>query len=175
MPTAIHKFSQNQVIGTLEYELVNKTGDALLNHLNRPDIRQEINAVNQPGNSSHKVQSVFLDFAHGLGFQSEKKGLFSHYRTKGLRPDYFKRINDTGILLEVERGKTIMKNMDLLDFWKCHICEHANHLFLLVPQALSHNQESNHYNTFKMVVNRMEPFFAERNYTRVQSLFIFGY
>ncbi len=29
--------------------------------------------------------------------------------------------------------------MDLLDFWKCHLYEHADYLFLLVPQALRHN------------------------------------
>ncbi|MBT6851138.1 MAG: hypothetical protein HOA16_08075 [Opitutae bacterium] len=175
MPTSIHKFSQNQVIGTSEYELVNETGDALLTHLNRPDVRQAINAVNQPKVHSKEVQSVFLDFALELGFQSEKKGLFSHYSTKGLRPDYFKRITNTGILLEIERGKTTQNNMDLLDFWKCHICEHANHLFLLVPQSLTQNQDSKPTNEFKKVVNRMEPFFEERNYTRVRSLFVFGY
>ena len=29
--------------------------------------------------------------------------------------------------------------MDLLDFWKCHLCHHADYLFLMVPQALKHN------------------------------------
>ena len=32
--------------------------------------------------------------------------------------------------MEVERGKTTTNNMDLLDIYKCHICEEANHLFL---------------------------------------------
>ena len=36
--------------------------------------------------------------------------------------------------MEVERGKTVLNNMDLLDVWKCHICESANYLFLIVPQ-----------------------------------------
>ena len=43
---------------------------------------------------------------------------------------------DTGIILEVERGKTTINNMDLLDFWKCHICAHADYLFLMVPTEL---------------------------------------
>lgn len=42
----------------------------------------------------------------------------------------------SGIILEVERGKTLMNNMDLLDMWKCHICEHARYLFSIVPKAL---------------------------------------
>ena len=46
------------------------------------------------------------------------------------------RVGSSGILLEVERGKTTINNMDFLDFWKCHLCEHAHYLFLLVPQEL---------------------------------------
>ena len=46
---------------------------------------------------------------------------------------------DTGIILEVERGKTTINNMDLLDFWKCHICAHADYLFLMVPRELRQN------------------------------------
>jgi len=42
-----------------------------------------------------------------------------------LRPDYFLKLDDTGILLEVERGKTTINNMDLLDFWKCHLCRNT--------------------------------------------------
>ena len=49
-----------------------------------------------------------------------------------LRPDYYCALGETGILIEVERGKT---NMDILDFWKCHICDRAEYLFLIVPQA----------------------------------------
>ena len=53
-----------------------------------------------------------------------------------LRPDYYRPLETSGILLEVERGKTTTNNMDLLDFWKCHLCRHADYLFLMVPQAL---------------------------------------
>ena len=40
---------------------------------------------------------------NSLGFTSEKKGLFADYKVAGLRPDYFKKVGDSGILFEVER------------------------------------------------------------------------
>ena len=43
--------------------------------------------------------------------------------------------------MEVERGKTTTNNMDLLDIYKCHICEEANHLFLFVPIEVSHTKK----------------------------------
>ena len=104
-----------------------------------------------------------------------KKDCLRIIKTSGLRPDYYLKVENSGILLEVERGKTIMNNMDLLDLWKCHICKEADYLFLLVPSKLSHNSESNTYNTFKKVVDRVSPFFQENNYTNVKALFVFGY
>ena len=73
---------------------------------------------------------------------SEKQGLFATYNAPGLRPDYYREVPEhrTGIILEVERGKTTINNMDLLDLWKCHICAEAHHLFLLVPQVLRQNE-----------------------------------
>lgn len=73
-------------------------------------------AANQPGRSSGEVQNVFLKQARELGFRDESKGLFKEY-TSALRPDYFLPLADTGIILEVERGKTTINNLDLLDFW----------------------------------------------------------
>ena len=131
--------------------------------------------ANSPGKSSHIVQNVFLDYAKELGFQSEKKGLFNNHPTTGLRPDYFLKTDKSGILLEVERGKTIMNNMDLLDLWKCHICSEANYLFLMVPKQLAHNKNSKPYDTFKKVIDRMTPFFEKGGYTNVIALFIYGY
>ena len=81
---------------------------------------KRISAALQPSN-----QDVILPFAtKELGFENEKKGLFKDYKVAGLRPDYFHPT--AGILLEVERGKTHMNNMDLLDMWNCHICNQAN-------------------------------------------------
>jgi hypothetical protein len=175
MSVLIHKLALPETIGTQIFSKVDAIGDALHKHLCRSEILLKLADANQPGNSSAKVQSVFSDFAKSVGFVSEKKGLFRNYITSGLRPDYYLKIGDSGILLEVERGKTIMNNMDLLDLWKCHICKEADYLFLMVPSKLAHNSENNTYNTFKKVVDRMSPFFQEGNYTNVKALFIFGY
>jgi hypothetical protein len=57
-----------------------------------------------------------LEYAKLLGFRNEAKGLFKDYPNNGLRPDYFKIIGPTGSILEVERGKTNINNLDFLDF-----------------------------------------------------------
>jgi hypothetical protein len=117
---------------------VSKLADDLLGHLSTEDALARIQSVNQPGRSSAEVQATFGDFVRELGFESERVGLFSSDEF-ALRPDCFIRLGQTGILLEVERGKTTINNMDLLDFWKCHLCRHAHYLFLLVPMALRQN------------------------------------
>lgn len=102
------------------------------------------------------------------------KGLFSSCGVSALRPDYYCPIDNTGIILEVERGKTIANNMDLLDIWKCHICPHAHFLFLVVPQ-LRPQSNGKHTHQFRHVVKRLTPFFEEQNYINVDAVFIFGY
>ena len=175
MNVSLHKLVQKEHESSAEYAEVNKIGDLLHKHLCKPEIYAKIEEANMPGNSSQKVQNAFLDYANELGFKSEKKGLFINHPTSGLRPDYYLKTNNSGILLEVERGKTTMNNMDLLDLWKCHICSEANYLFLMVPKQLSHNKISKPYNPFNKVVDRMSPFYQNGNYTNVLALFIYGY
>jgi hypothetical protein len=158
-----------------QMSLVTGVSDSLLQHLNTRAAIELIAAANVPGNSSAIVQSVFLDFATELGFASEAKGLFDGYENRLLRPDYYMPIGDSGIILEVERGKTTTNNMDLLDLWKCHVCEVAHHLFLMVPQELRHNPGMSPKKEFNAVRKRLGSFFVERNYTNVRSLHIFGY
>ena len=64
--------------------------------------------------------------------------------------------------MEVERGKTTINNMDFLDFWKCHLCEHANYLFLMVPQELRQNPTMSPRREYNTVVKRMASFFTEQ-------------
>lgn len=154
---------------------VENIGNTLFEYLKNPQVQEQLDLANQPRNSSSVVQNVFLPKALELGFHSEKKGLFTSIPTSNLRPDYYRKIKNSGIIIEVERGKTIMNNMDMLDFWKCHLCEHANHLFLFVPNELKHNGDSRPYDCFNIVSNRMTPFFEKTNYTNVHSLWIFGY
>ncbi len=167
-------FARADVLGTPEHSAVVAIVDALYEHLDSPGATALILEANQPGQSSGVVQNVFLDHARQLGFRDESKGLFSGYLS-ALRPDYFLPLQDTGILLEVERGKTTINNMDLLDFWKCHICDHAHYLILLVPTQLRQNPTMTPRNEFATVRKRLGTFFEKRNYTNVRGLFLFGY
>lgn len=134
---------------TIEFAVLKKKGAENLEPFKRADaiakeLRQFLEQAetqllirkhNVPGVPSERIQRLLSKKAAALGFEHEKRGLFANYAVPALRPDYFCRIGDTGILLEVEKGKTTMNNMDLLDFWKCHICDHAEYLFLIVPQT----------------------------------------
>ena len=157
------------------YFVVKQTAESLFSFLESPKACEALSDANLPGNSSSIVQNVFVSKAEELGFKSERRGLFQNIPTNNLRPDYYKPIKDTGIIIEVERGKTIMNNMDMLDMWKCHLCNKANHLFLFVPNKLRHNPNTTPYDCFAKVSNRLSPFFNAENYCNVHSLWIFGY
>ncbi len=167
-------FFQAGYLGTAEQRTVLGVADRLLDHLRESAVMDSIVLANQPGRSSAEVQNVFLAEARGLGFRDESKGLFREY-TSALRPDYFMPLADTGIILEVERGKTTINNMDLLDFWKCHICTHADYLFLMVPRELRQNPTMSPRREYVTVERRLRTFFEDGNYTNVRGLCLFGY
>lgn len=171
----INRYYQDSLPTTFVAE-VDKISHSLLNHLSTNDVLGKIEAANQPGNSSAKVQDCFIDYAESLGFHSEKKGLFKNATNQLLRPDYFLNLqNGKGIILEVERGKVTINNMDLLDMWKCHLCEHADVLFLMVPNKLRQNPKMSPRKEFNTVSNRLGSFFEKDNYTNVKILHVFGY
>ena len=157
-----------------EHRAVRRISDQLLEHLNGEDALGLMLRANMPGVSSSEVQATFMPFAAELGFTSEARGMFLEYENK-LRPDYYRPVGDSGILLEVERGKTTTNNMDLLDFWKCHLCRHADYLFLMVPQALRHNPTMTPKKEYNAVVKRLDTFFVPGNETNVRAVHIFGY
>jgi hypothetical protein len=140
-----------------------------------PEVVEGINKAHIFGASSAKVQEVILKNMIELGFQSERKGLFKDMTVSGIRPDYFKPLDGGGILFEVERGKTIANNMDLLDVWKTHICPEAKHLFLMVPQIRvtgTHQEQK----IFQSVEKRIATFFVEHAHDiDVESVHLFGY
>lgn len=175
MPTLRTTYTQAVLEGSAECRAVDEISDALLEHLNTPGARDLMKQANMPGISSAEVQASFAPFALELGFTSEAKGLFLEYENKALRPDYFRPLEGTGILMEVERGKTTTNNMDLLDMWKCHLCVHADYLFLMVPQALKHNHEMRPKKEYNSVVKRLSSFFRPGNETNVRAVHIFGY
>ena len=174
IPVELSKHVLEQYRSSEEWAQVAQIADRLHEHLNTEATLARIAEVNKPGRSSAAVQGTFLEFAGQLGFESESRGLFAA-SDLALRPDYFLKLNSTGIILEVERGKTTINNMDLLDFWKCHLCPDANYLFLLVPQALRQNENMSPRNEFATVDRRLSEFFRPRNYTNVRGLCVFGY
>lgn len=175
MPTLRTTYVQHTFKETPEYHEVCTISDRLLEHLNESEAQELLAVANAPGLSSAEVQASFGRFAGQLGFTSEARGLFAAYENRAVRPDYYLALGGTGILMEVERGKTTINNMDFLDFWKCHLCEHANYLFLMVPQQLRQNPTMSPRREYNTVVKRMASFFTQRNYTNVRGLHVFGY
>lgn len=174
MSIGLTKYVQQPLEGSAEWRRVSAIADELHAHLSTPEAKARIADANQPGRSSAVVQATFGEFARGLGFENERVGLFGSEEF-ALRPDYYLKLDSTGILLEVERGKTTINNMDLLDFWKCHLCKHAHYLFLLVPQALRQNSTMSPRNEFASVARRMQGFFLPGNFTNVRGICLFGY
>jgi hypothetical protein len=176
VPTLRTVYLQDAYADSPETQQVQDISDRLLEHLNEPEARELLGAANMPGTSSAMVQATFSRFSADLGFVDEAKGLFAEYPNKALRPDFFLRLGDSGILMEVERGKTTINNMDLLDMWKCHLCLHADYLFLMVPQALVQNSTKGAVKKeYNYVVKRLESFFMPGGLTNVRAVHIFGY
>jgi hypothetical protein len=153
---------------------VSEVAKSLLAYLQRDETRAVISASHHLGASSADIQAILLEHAQSLGFRSEKRGLFSCYRTPGLRPDYYARVASAGVLMEVERGKIIANNMDMVDLWKCHLCLDADYLFLIVPQV-RHRENGRAERIFDRVVNRLSTFFLPETYVNVEAVFIIGY
>jgi hypothetical protein len=151
------------------------TSRKVLEILTNEKVKEAIAEVHKFGASSHTVQKSILQQMESLGFLSEKKGLFAPYKVSGIRPDYFKPLTGGGILFEVERGKTIANNMDLLDVWKTHLCSEAKHLFLMVPN-IRVTEKGGAQKIFNTVENRVETFFLSSDTPiDVHSVHIFGY
>ena len=168
-------FSRVDMTSSQELIEVSDLAKKVYEILGKSSVKDEISKAHVFGASSHSIQKAILPEMIGLGFASEKKKLFSEYKVSGLRPDYYKPLKKGGVLFEVERGKTIANNMDLLDIWKTHICSEANHLFLLVPNIrVSKNQSQ--AKIFPTVKNRIETFFAKNiSAIDVDSVHLFGY
>ena len=132
MRIKISKFIKKK-INKSELKEILKISNIIEEYLNQKEVNQRIQNSNVKGTDSQVIQKIIEEIAVPLGFKNEKQGLFKKYKDSGLRPDFYKKIGKNGILMEVERGKTTTNNMDLLDIYKCHICEEANHLFLFVP------------------------------------------
>ena len=139
-----------------------------------PPVQKAIVKVHVLRASSSAIQDALIDEAERMGFVSERRGLFAQYETSGIRPDYYLKVGRSGVLMEVERGKTLANNMDLLDVWKCHICREADYLFLIVPKRRPRGSgKPESINT--RVLKRIGTFFQRENYINVEGVFVFAY
>jgi len=162
-------------ISQIELDEVRIVSAEVLAVFQKFEVLEGIQAVHKFGASSAKVQAVLLTHLQELGFTSERKGLFKDMNVSGIRPDYYKPLSVGGILFEVERGKTIANNMDLLDVWKTHICQEAKHLFLLVPN-IRITEKKKEQKIFASVEKRIGTFFLEQTHPiDVDSVHLFGY
>ena len=174
MPTELHLIARPDIESQPEYEEVEHLAQALLAHLNEPDVLTAVAAAHVVGAKSATIQAILLNKARELGFQDERKGLFAQYKSSGLRPDYYRKVGSTGILMEVERGKILANNMDLLDFWKCHVCQEARYLFLVLPQ-LRQTKAGKNEKVVSRIRNRLSTFFRSGNAVNVDAVFLFAY
>ena len=169
------KYSEySQKIKNPEFFLAQKVAKEIYDFMCTPAISQKINETHKINAKSQEVQEIISPKCEEIGLSSEKTGLFSNYATAQLRPDYFVPLNHSGLIMEVERGKTIDNNMDLLNLWKCHICDKAEYLLLVVPIARQKNN-GGMTRIYEHVVKRISSFFVEQNYVNVKACFIIGY
>jgi hypothetical protein len=138
------------------------------------EISDQLSKTHQVNAQSHQIQDIILPKCLELGMSSEKQGLFSSYATAQLRPGYYVALNNTGLIMEVERGKTTTNNMDLLDIWKCHICVKADYLLLVIP-IIRQTNSGGRTKIYEHVVKRIGSFFQKQNYVNVKGCFIIGY
>lgn len=138
------------------------------------EVAAAIASVHKLGGKSQEVQAALQRDFEELGFRSERTGLFGGMDVPGLRPDFYRRLGRSGIIAEVERGKIITNNMDLLDLWKCHICPDADFLFLIAPLARP-SESGTVIKGYEQAQRRLRTFFEPRNYVNVDAAFVFGY
>lgn len=157
-----------------EYMQAESIAIQIKNYLSSEKAQKEIDECHKLNATSQQIQAIIQKELERIGFQSEKKGLFADYKVTALRPDFFLPIGKSGVILEVERGKTITNNMDLLDIWKCHVCNHADFLYLIVPNERK-SESGAVIKAFDHVARRLSTFFESKNYINVEAVFIFGY
>ncbi|MGO9317516.1 MAG: hypothetical protein ACLPXT_03975 [Terracidiphilus sp.] len=168
-------FSKEPSILRDELPEVSEIAEMLRDHLATEKVCSEIGEFHKLNGNSQQIQNVLVEKLKELGFETEKRGLFKKSVVPSLRPDFYRKVGASGILVEIERGKTIANNMDLLDLWKCHLCAEADFLFLIVP-----NERKNHNGQvtrpFDRASKRVATFFeSERDYINVEAVYLFGY
>ena len=153
---------------------VSEIAKQLADYLVEKEVCSDIGQVHKVNGNSQQIQIVLDKKLRKLGFAVEKRGLFKDTVVPSLRPDFYMKVGNTGILVEIERGQTIANNMDLLDLWKCHLCAEADFLFLVVPCERKSNKNQI-TRPFERASKRLATFFQEGNYINVEAVYLFGY
>lgn len=124
------------------------------------------------GVSSSVIQAHVERAIVSLGFNKERRNRIG---LAGFVPDFTDA--DEKVMVEVERGKTIDNNMDMLDMWKCHVHPTASHLILVVPVWYQTGKDHPKVKgaTFAKVCNRIGLFFEPQNLTNVAATAVIGY
>lgn len=101
-----------------EFEEASTLATRLASRMESDAVSAAIGQVHKLGGRSQDIQAILREDLEGIGFVNEKTGLFAQMTVSALRPDFYRPLGRSGIIAEVERGKTITNNMDLLDLWK---------------------------------------------------------
>jgi hypothetical protein len=106
MSVAYQVFHKHPVSLHNEFSEASSIALQLKDYLSSERVCAEINKCHKLHATSQQIQAVINDEVQRLGFQSEKRGLLQDYQVAALRPDYYRPVGKSGIILEVERGKT---------------------------------------------------------------------
>lgn len=181
MPEPLHvrHFVRHDEVNSDEYRLVVSKRQQLFEATSSADVLMALEQdASKPDLSSSAAQAKLLPALEELGFRDEAGDLFKGFPVENLRPDYYCALPTpgSGVLVEVERGKTVRNNMDLLDLWKTHLCPVAHHLWLFVPRTTLTQLGTVRERPFRPVVERIGSFFREeRTQIDVRSVSVFGY
>ncbi|WP_236121991.1 hypothetical protein [Cellulomonas palmilytica] len=158
-----------------EIAVVDEMAQRLVAHLEAE--RPAIDVVHVHRASSAAVQHVVGDLLREIGFAEEVVLVPQDGFVTRARPDFIYALSPgRGIIAEVERGGTTTNNHDLKDFWKVHIAQNAQHLFLVVPTANWNEAGQARERPFARVARRLAAFFGEpRREVDVLSAHVFGY
>jgi hypothetical protein len=98
------EFQKKPVTLPVELEEVRRIAKQLSDHMAKAEVCSAIKEHHVINGSSQQIQAVLRKGIEDLGFESEKRGLFKEQTVSSLRPDFYRQVGTSGILLEIERG-----------------------------------------------------------------------
>ena len=84
--------------------------------MNEAEIQNMLCDTHKLHAKSGELLDIISNKTMELGFTSEKNGLFNNLSVIQIRSDYYRKMESKSvIIIEMERGKTLAGNMNLLD------------------------------------------------------------